>query len=91
MRRHRFRACPLPPMPALGRVCRDSWPPAAAARLFHMRSSSKRSSTPTPNSLALPAPRQVDFRDAATFEVIKTHVCDGYEVESASFAPEKGK
>ncbi len=41
--------------------------------------------------LALPAPRQVDFRDAATFEVIKTHVCDGYEVESASFAPEKGK
>ncbi|KAL4419533.1 hypothetical protein ABPG77_005764 [Micractinium sp. CCAP 211/92] len=35
--------------------------------------------------------KQVDFRDAATFEVIKTHVCDGYEVESASFAPEKGK
>lgn len=35
--------------------------------------------------------KQVDFRDAATFEVLKTHVCQGYEVESASYAPEKGK
>jgi serine-threonine kinase receptor-associated protein len=35
--------------------------------------------------------KQVDFRDAATFDLLKSHACEGYEVESASYAPEKGK
>lgn len=34
---------------------------------------------------------QVDFRDAASFDLLKSHVADGYLVESASFAPEKGR
>jgi len=34
---------------------------------------------------------QVDFRDAASFDLLKSHVCEGYHVESASYAPEKGK
>lgn len=35
--------------------------------------------------------KQVDFRDAASFDLLKSHVADGYLVESASFAPEKGR
>ena len=34
---------------------------------------------------------QVDFRDAASFDLLKSHACQGYQVESASYAPEKGK
>lgn len=46
-----------------------------------------------PQRLPAPPPpcAQVDFRDASSFEVLKTHVCEGYLVESASYAPEKGK
>jgi hypothetical protein len=35
--------------------------------------------------------KQVDFRDAASFDLLKSHVVEGYLVESASYAPEKGK
>lgn len=35
--------------------------------------------------------KQVDFRDAASFDLVKSHACEGYEVESASFAPERGR
>lgn len=34
---------------------------------------------------------QVDFRDAATFDLLKSHAVEGYQVESASYAPEKGR
>jgi serine-threonine kinase receptor-associated protein len=35
--------------------------------------------------------KQVDFRDATTFELLKSHACSEYEVESASFSPERGR
>ena len=34
---------------------------------------------------------RVDFRDAASFGLLKSHTCPDYAVESASYAPEKGK
>lgn len=42
-------------------------------------------------TLLAPSSAQVDFRDASSFELLKSHVAEGYLVESASFAPEKGK
>ncbi|KAL4855971.1 Serine-threonine kinase receptor-associated protein [Chlorella vulgaris] len=35
--------------------------------------------------------KQVDFRDGTTFELLKSHACSEYEVESASFSPERGR
>ncbi len=43
------------------------------------------------NMASLHTSPQVDFRDASSFDLLKSHVADGYLVESASFAPEKGK
>lgn len=34
---------------------------------------------------------RVDVRDGSSFELVKSFAVDGYEVESASYAPERGK
>lgn len=82
----------LPALPSRS-GCVPVW---ACGGMHHGRVRTRRSRLHHPSAPFLPLcthahhpALQVDIRDAASFELLKSHACEGYAVESASYAPEK--
>ena len=94
--KQRLTSCPLPPpvVRCLPRLpARSVWDVRTGGVARSLSSSGGAVTsievTPCGRHIVSADGRQVDIRDAATFDLQKSHVCQEYNVESASYAPDK--
>ena len=94
--KQRLTSCPLPPpvVRCLPRLpARSVWDVRTGGVARSLSSSGGAVTsievTPCGRHIVSADGRQVDIRDAATFDLQKSHVCQEYSVESASYAPDK--